>query len=112
MTDMITIQGKVTEDGQLIVQLPPDAPRGDVEITVKKVITHTPEEEAAADAEFEALLRDQPGFVPARLGLVDSLRRRGRCGDASEILEEGLRLRPSDGQLSRALAQVRSDCRS
>lgn len=50
MTDMITIQGKVTEDGQLIVQLPPDAPRGTVEVIVKKIRQYTPEEEAAADA--------------------------------------------------------------
>jgi hypothetical protein len=41
MTDTITIQGKVTEDGQLIVHLPPDAPRGMVEVIVKKsVSTH------------------------------------------------------------------------
>lgn len=73
MTDMITIQGKVTEDGQLIVQLPPDAPRGDVEITVKKVVTHTPEEEAAADAEFEALMNDPTTFTGLGLSAEEIL---------------------------------------
>jgi hypothetical protein len=63
MTDMITIQGKVTEDGQLIVQLPPDAPRGTVEVIVKKVRQYTPEEEAAADADFEAMMNDPATFT-------------------------------------------------
>lgn len=63
MTDWITIQGKVTEDGQLIVHLPPDAPRGAVEVTLKKVRQYTPEEEAAADAEFEAMINDPAAFT-------------------------------------------------
>lgn len=61
MTDRITVKGEVTEDGQLIVQLPPDAPRGAVEVTVRKHLT--PEEEAALDAEFEALLNDPATFT-------------------------------------------------
>lgn len=63
MSDMVIVDGKIDENGQLIIQLPPDAPQGDVEVTIKKRVTYTPpeltpEEAAALDAEFEALMSD------------------------------------------------------
>jgi hypothetical protein len=73
MTDRITIQGKVTEDGQLIVQLPPDAPRGTVEVIVKKISQYTPEEEEEADAEFEAMMNDPAIFTGQGLSAEEIL---------------------------------------
>jgi hypothetical protein len=77
MTDMITVKGEVTEDGQLIVELPPDAPRGAVEVTLKKTASTTGltlEEEAALDAEFEALLDDPATFTGLGLSAEDIAR--------------------------------------
>ncbi|MBZ0298974.1 MAG: hypothetical protein K8J31_04490 [Anaerolineae bacterium] len=71
MSDMITIQGQVTEDGQLIVQLPPDAPRGTVQVTVKRIRQYTPEEEAAADAEFMAMMNDPATFTGTGLTVAE-----------------------------------------
>jgi hypothetical protein len=72
MSNVITLKGQVNEDGQLIVNLPPDAPRGEVEITIRKTaqpaLELTPEEEAALDAEFEALMNDPATF--SGLGLT------------------------------------------
>jgi len=63
MSDMIVIDAKVGEDRKLVVQLPPDAPQGQVRVTIEKIEPVnepelTPEEEAALDAEFEALMSD------------------------------------------------------
>ena len=72
MSDIVIVEGKIDENGQLIVQLPPDAPKGDVEVTIKKRTVYltpelTLEEEAALDAEFETLMNDPQTF--AGLGL-------------------------------------------
>ncbi len=61
MSDMVIVEAEIGEDGQLTIQLPPDAPRGRVEVTVKKRVPQTvqaltPEEEAVLDAELEELL--------------------------------------------------------
>jgi len=68
MSDMIVIDTEVGEDGKLVVQLPPDAPQGQVRVTIEKIesVTQpelTPEEEAALDAEFEALMSDPKTFT-------------------------------------------------
>jgi hypothetical protein len=42
MSDMVIVDGKINENGQLIVQLPPDAPQGDVEVIIKKRVPYTP----------------------------------------------------------------------
>ena len=63
----------------------------------------------ASDAYIE-VLGARPDFVPARLGLAEVLERRGRCGEAVEVLEEGLRLRPGDRSLDGPLARLRSAC--
>ncbi len=68
MVDMVVVKGKVTEDGQLIIELPSDTPHGDVEVVVRKIapaaaLELTPEEEAYWDAEFEALINDPKTFT-------------------------------------------------
>lgn len=68
MSDMIIIDAEIGEDGRLNLQLPPDAPHGQVRITIEKVAPQqpselTPEEEAALDAELEALLKDPKTFT-------------------------------------------------
>jgi hypothetical protein len=68
MSDMIVIDTEVGEDRKLVVQLPPDAPQGQVRVTIEKIPPHdepelTPDEEAALDAEFEALMSDPRTFT-------------------------------------------------
>lgn len=68
MSDMIVIDTEVGEDGKLVVQLPPDGPQGQVRVTIEKIEPiHQPEltaeEEAALDAEFEALMSDPKTFT-------------------------------------------------
>jgi hypothetical protein len=68
MVDMVVVKGKVTEDGQLIIELPSDTPHGDVEVVVRKIapavtLELTPEEEAYWDTEFEALINDPKTFT-------------------------------------------------
>ena len=67
---------------------------------------------AEAEEAFETVLSRRPTFGPARLGLVQSLQQRGRCTDAIDVLEEGLRLSPSDREQSTALRALRSICRA
>jgi len=68
MSDMIVIDTEIGEDRKLVVQLPPDAPQGQVRVTVEKIAPDvqpklTPEEEAALDAEFEALMSDPKTYT-------------------------------------------------
>ena len=68
MSDMIVVEGTITEDGKLIIELPDDAPRGAVEITIaaktypKRPKFLSKEEEIAweeaYDPELEALWED------------------------------------------------------
>ena len=79
MSDIVIVDGKIDENGQLIVQLPPDAPQGDVEVTIKKRTIYltpelTPEEEAALDAEFEALMRDPQTFTGLELPMGEIIK--------------------------------------
>ena len=64
MSDMIVIDAEIGEDGKLVIQLPPDAPRGPVKVTVEKAEAYeepelSPEQEAALDAELEELLKPE-----------------------------------------------------
>jgi hypothetical protein len=68
MMNTIVIESEVGEDGKLSIQLPPGAPRGRVHVTIQltaEATAHrmTPEEEAALDAEFEALMNDPTTFT-------------------------------------------------
>jgi hypothetical protein len=68
MSDMIVIDAEVGDDGKLVIQLPPDAPQGQVRVTVEKIGSAnppelTPDEEAALDAEFEALMSDPKTYT-------------------------------------------------
>jgi len=68
MSDIIVIDAEVGEDQRLVVQLPPDAPQGQVRVTIEKITPPeqpqlTPEEEAALDAEFEELMSDPKTFT-------------------------------------------------
>jgi hypothetical protein len=68
MSDMVIVKGNVSEDGQLIVELPSDTPHGEVEVIVRKIAPVatpelTPEEEAFWDAEFEKLINDPKTFT-------------------------------------------------
>lgn len=61
MTDKFVIEENIGTDGRLVLQLPPDAPRGRIRITLEAVESVTnpqlsPEEEAVLDAEIEVLL--------------------------------------------------------
>lgn len=64
MSKIITFDAEVKDDGTLTIQLPPDAPRGQVRITVEQTSPAlSPEEQAAYeiayDPELEALLTDE-----------------------------------------------------
>jgi hypothetical protein len=64
MSDVLILDGRIDEQGRLIVDIPPDAPQGEVEVIIKKRIPHvepelTPEEEAALKAELEELLKPE-----------------------------------------------------
>ena len=63
-----------------------------------------------AEQAFETVLDRRPTFGPARVGLAQSLQHQGKCTDAINVLGEGLRLSPSDHNLSTALSQLRSVC--
>lgn len=64
MSDRLVIDAEIGEDGKLVLQLPPDAPRGSVKVTVEKTERYaepelSPEEEAALDAELQELLKPE-----------------------------------------------------
>jgi RecB family endonuclease NucS len=70
MTDQWIVEGEVDEQGQLVVKLPEDAPRGKVRVTVESIFSHPDakfrsEEERQAwiemyDPELEELLASAP----------------------------------------------------
>lgn len=65
MSDMMIIKQQVGEDGTVTLHLTPGS---QVEITVKEIVSNpplnlTPEEEAALDAEFQALMNDPTTFT-------------------------------------------------
>lgn len=52
---------------------------------------------------YRTALRMDPYFVPARISLATLLSELGRSGEAERLLEEGIRLRPAQGELHYAL---------
>jgi tetratricopeptide (TPR) repeat protein len=64
----------------------------------------------AAQAEFDAALNADPGFVPAYLNGAEALRAQGREADALQRLRMGVEKLPGEGALHHALglAQVRA----
>lgn len=70
MADMIIIDAEVNEDGKLVVQLPADAPRGQVRVIVERLPSFSQDEltEEALDSEFEELINDPSTF--SGLGLT------------------------------------------
>ncbi|MFN8372006.1 MAG: hypothetical protein U0694_03900 [Anaerolineae bacterium] len=63
MTDTVIIESEVGEDGTLIIQLPPDSPRGRVRVIVEPVMEHPtafdePVPDDVYDPELEVLLSD------------------------------------------------------
>jgi hypothetical protein len=65
MGEIMVIEEKVGADGKVVLELPPGA---NVRITVENIVptpqpAFTPEEEAAADAEFEALMNDPATYT-------------------------------------------------
>ncbi len=68
MTDMVIIESEVGEDGKLNIQLPPDAPRGRVRVTVEPLnerptAFNEPVPDDVYDAELEALLSDPTTYT-------------------------------------------------
>jgi hypothetical protein len=64
MTDKFVTDEIVGEDGKLVLQLPADAPRGHIRVTVEAIREDsapqlTPDAEAALDAQIQALLSDE-----------------------------------------------------
>jgi hypothetical protein len=65
MHNMIVIETEIDEDGKLSLQLPPDSPRGPVEVIIREVKPAyvpphlTSEEDAALEAELKDLLSDE-----------------------------------------------------
>jgi hypothetical protein len=64
MSDILIFEDVVGEDGKLVLEIPPDGPRGDVRVTIERVSKSaepklTPEEEAYYDAQLEELLSDE-----------------------------------------------------
>lgn len=73
MIDKIIIQGEISEDGQLVVQLPPDAPRGAVQITIEQT---TELQEDDFDAELDALIDESlnsKGMTMGEIALADEI---------------------------------------
>ena len=65
--------------------------------------------DAAADA-FRDTLDRQPQFLPARIGLAESLGSLGRCEDAKEMLRDGLATSTAPA-LQRLLTLLETNCR-
>jgi hypothetical protein len=64
MRDMLILDGRIDEQGRLIIDIPSYAPQGEVEVIIKKRTPYvepelTPEEEAALRAELEELLKPE-----------------------------------------------------
>lgn len=57
---VIVIKGTVSEDGRLVVTLPPDTPRGDVEVVLRRIAAT--EADTALDETLEAVLNDPAMF--------------------------------------------------
>jgi len=73
MIHRLVLEETVGEDGKLIIQLPPESFHGKVKVTIEvenesQASEMTPEEEAALDAEIEAIIND-PNFARG-LGLT------------------------------------------
>ena len=67
MSDILIIEGEATDDGELILQLPPDRPRGRLRITIESAPENPELSDADYDAELEELLNDDN---PYGLGLT------------------------------------------
>jgi hypothetical protein len=89
MGDVLSMEGEITEDGRLLVELPPDIPRGRVALTLEILPTDDLElpdedlrglgltaEEIAACPEIGAWAEDRD--LPSGEQYVENLRRRSR----------------------------------
>jgi hypothetical protein len=65
MNAPIILKGHVDKDGHLVVELPPDAPRGAVEVRLRPLEEKAPEDmtEEELDAALEALRNDPTTFT-------------------------------------------------
>ena len=68
MIDKIIIQGEINDDGELIIQLPPDAPRGAVQITIEQTMA-LPEDDF--DAELDALIDESLNSKGMTMGEIE-----------------------------------------
>ena len=89
MGEILSMEGEITEDGQLLVNLPPDVPRGRVVLTLEILPTDDLElreedlqglgrtaEEIAASPEIGAWAEDRD--IASGEQYVENLRRRSR----------------------------------
>lgn len=69
MIDKFIVQGEITEEGQLIVQLPPDIPRGSVQVTIEQ--THITIEIENIDEELETLIEESVKGSDLTMGEIE-----------------------------------------
>jgi hypothetical protein len=98
MSDMIVLEGTITEEGRLVVELPADAPRGTVEVTIaaksnqKRPKFLSKEEEIAweeaYDPELEALWEDyvKNGPIGATAQEIANAPEFGAWADRTDII--------------------------
>lgn len=68
MTDKIILQGEINEQGELIIQLPSDMPRGAVQVTIE----HTTEfENNTLDEELEQLITESINSEGLPMGEIE-----------------------------------------
>lgn len=91
MAEAIIVEGEVTEDGRLILPpLPPDTPRGRVEIR----ISVKEDEDILSDAELEELIHKYPNGMGLTAGEIaqspefGALAHRSDMGDSVEFVNE------------------------
>ncbi len=110
MTAAIIVYGEVTEDGRLIIDaLPPDAPRGQVEIRIsvkEDIKPASPDEELLSDEELEELIRKYPNGMGmtageiARAPEIGAWAHRTDIGDSVDFVDE-MRRRSRERRMKR-----------
>jgi hypothetical protein len=89
MADAIIVEGEVTEDGRLILPpLPPDAPRGRVEIRISPkdaAVALSADDEILSDEELEALIRKYPHGMGLTAGEIAQSPEIGMWKDRTDI---------------------------
>ncbi len=69
MTDKVIVQGEINNDGELIIQLPPDVPRGSVKVTIEQASINIEIDDF--DEELEAIIDDSLNSESLTMGEIE-----------------------------------------